>query len=157
MENELAISKAGFEENSVVTTTQYIVISLGTEQYGIDIKYIDNIVRMQQITRVPQVSPYWKGVINLRGEVIPVMSLRVKMGLEKDVETKNSRIIIIKQDQHEPIGVMVDSVKEVVTLSSNQVEKVTGEAKEDGYVSGIGKQENGLISLLDIEQVMQDM
>ena len=157
MENELAISKAGYDDNSVVTTTQYIVIALGTEQYGIDIKYIDNIVRMQQITRVPQVSPYWKGVINLRGEVIPVMSLRVKMGLESDVETKNSRIIIIKQDQHEPIGVLVDSVKEVVTLSSNQVEKVTGEAKEDGYVSGIGKQENGLISLLDIEQAMQDM
>ena len=157
MENELAISKEGYDDSSVVTTTQYIVIALGTEQYGIDIKYIDNIVRMQQITRVPQVSPYWKGVINLRGEVIPVMSLRVKMGLERDVETKNSRIIIIKQDQHEPIGVMVDSVKEVVTLSSNQVEKVTGEAKEDGYVSGIGKQENGLISLLDIEQVMQDM
>ena len=157
MENELAISKAGYDDNSVVTTTQYIVIALGTEQYGIDIKYIDNIVRMQQITRVPQVSPYWKGVINLRGEVIPVMSLRVKMGLESDVETKNSRIIIIKQDQHEPIGVLVDSVKEVVALSSNQVEKVTGEAKEDGYVSGIGKQENGLISLLDIEQVMQDM
>ncbi len=157
MENELAISKEGYDDSSVVTTTQYIVIALGTEQYGIDIKYIDNIVRMQQITRVPQVSPYWKGVINLRGAVIPVMSLRVKMGLERDVETKNSRIIIIKQDQHEPIGVMVDSVKEVVTLSSNQVEKVTGEAKEDGYVSGIGKQETGLISLLDIEQVMQDM
>ena len=77
-------------------TTQYIVIRLGNEQYGIDIKYIDNIVRMQQITRVPQVSPYWKGVINLRGEVIPVLSLRMKMGLENDTETKDTRIIIIK-------------------------------------------------------------
>lgn len=139
-------------------TTQYIVIRLGNEQYGIDIKYIDNIVRMQQITRVPQVSPYWKGVINLRGEVIPVLSLRVKMGLENDTETKDTRIIIIKIDQHEPIGVMVDSVKEVVNLLSSEIERVaTTDNHSDGYVSGVGKQEHGLISLLDIELVLQDM
>jgi purine-binding chemotaxis protein CheW len=112
---------------------------------------------MQQITRVPQVSPYWKGVINLRGEVIPVMSLRVKMGMEADEATKNTRIIIIKMDQHEPIGVMVDSVKEVVTLSTSQVERVPQDSRENGYVCGIGKQEQGLISLLDIELVLQDM
>ena len=121
MENQLS--------TTLNDTTQYIVINLGTEQYGIDIKYIDNIVRMQQITRVPQVSPYWKGVINLRGEVIPVMSLRVKMGMEADEATKNTRIIIIKMDQHEPIGVMVDSVKEVVTLSTSQVERVPQDSR----------------------------
>ena len=75
-------------------TNQYIVISMGDEEFGIDIKYIDNIVKMQHITRVPNVASYIKGVINLRGEVITVMSLRLKMGLDNDVETKNSRIII---------------------------------------------------------------
>ena len=60
---------------------QYIVITFGNEQYGIDISYVDNIVRMQKITRVPKAQPYFKGVINLRGEVVPVMSLRLKMGL----------------------------------------------------------------------------
>ncbi|MCR4936642.1 MAG: chemotaxis protein CheW [Lachnospiraceae bacterium] len=137
-------------------STQYIVIRLGTEQYGIDIRFIDNIVRMQQITRVPQVSPYWKGVINLRGEVIPVLSLRVKMGMENDSETKDTRIIIIKIDQHEPVGVMVDSVKEVVNLSAAEVERVAS-AEANGYVSGVGKQEQGLISILDTELVLQDM
>ena len=58
---------------------QYIVIKLGDEQYGIDIKYIDNIVRMQQITRVPKVEHFLKGVINIRGEIVPVMSLSLKM------------------------------------------------------------------------------
>ena len=77
-------------------SNQYIVISMGDEEFGIDIKYIDNIVKMQHITRVPNVASYIKGVINLRGEVIPVMSLRLKMGLEDDVETKNTRIIILK-------------------------------------------------------------
>ena len=57
-------------------TIQFIVVKLGDEQYGIDIKYVDNIVRMQHITRVPKVQEYLKGVINLRGEVIPVMSAR---------------------------------------------------------------------------------
>ena len=63
---------------------QYIVIKLGEEQYGIDIKFIDNIVRMQQITRVPKVEHFLKGVINIRGEIVPVMSIRLKMGIEED-------------------------------------------------------------------------
>ena len=60
---------------------QYIVVRLENEQYGIDIKYVDNIVRQQKITRIPSAQHYFKGVINLRGEVIPVMSLRLKFGL----------------------------------------------------------------------------
>ena len=105
-------------------STQFIVIKLGDEQYGIDIKYIENIVRMQHITRVPKVDSYLKGVINLRGEVIPVMSIRIKMGLEPDEETKSSRIIILKLDMNGQIGIIVDEVKEVVTLESDQIEKI---------------------------------
>lgn len=63
-------------------TTQYIVVGLGREQFGVDIQYVDNIVRMQQITRVPKLPAYLKGVINLRGEVVPIMSIRLKMDLE---------------------------------------------------------------------------
>ena len=77
-------------------TTQFIVVKLGDEQYGIDIKFVDNIVRMQHITRVPNVQEYLKGVINLRGEVIPVMSARLKMGLPADEYTKSTRIIILR-------------------------------------------------------------
>ena len=146
-----------FEELKVVgETTQFIVIKLGDEQYGIDIKYIDNIVRMQHITRVPKVDAYLKGVINLRGEVIPVMSIRIKMGLEPDVETKSSRIIILKLEQHGTIGVIVDEVKEVVTLDNNQIERIAYDSKEDkdSFLCGIGKCEGGLISLLDLNAVV---
>ena len=83
------------ETNEIEQTIQYIVIKLGDEQYGIDIKYIDNIVRMQHITRVPKVANYLKGVINLRGEVIPVMSLRLKFDLDEDEITNTTRIIKI--------------------------------------------------------------
>ncbi|MBP3475547.1 MAG: chemotaxis protein CheW [Lachnospiraceae bacterium] len=145
------------EELKVVSeTTQFIVIQLGDEQYGIDIKYIDNIVRMQHITRVPKVDAYLKGVINLRGEVIPVMSIRIKMGLEPDVETKSSRIIILKLEQQGTIGVIVDEVKEVVTLENDQIEKIAYDSKDekDNFLCGIGKYDGGLISLLDLNSVV---
>ena len=145
------------EELKVVgETTQFIVIKLGDEQYGIDIKYIDNIVRMQHITRVPKVDAYLKGVINLRGEVIPVMSIRIKMGLEADVETKSSRIIILKLEQHGTIGIIVDEVKEVVTLENEQIERIAYDSKDDknSFLCGIGKSEGGLISLLDLNSVV---
>ena len=73
--------------------TQYIVIRLGAENFGIDIKHVDNIVRMQRMTRVPKVPAYIRGVINLRGEVSPVIRRRVKFGLEPDGEQKSTRII----------------------------------------------------------------
>lgn len=137
-------------------TTQFIIVRLGEEQYGIDIKYVDNIVRMQHITRVPKIQPYLKGVINLRGEVIPVMSIRVKMELEPDVYTKATRIIILKLEQHGDIGIIVDEVKEVVTLDNTQIEKVAYENKEDKeFISAIGKYaDGGLISLLDLNAVV---
>ncbi len=142
--------KAGYE------TTQFIVVKIGEEQYGIDIKYIDNIVRMQHITRVPKVAPYLKGVINLRGEVVPVMSLRLKMDLPADEITKATRILILKLEQDGMIGIMVDEVKEVVTLDSTQIEKVSYDNKEEKsyFINGIGKYEGGLISLLDLNSVI---
>ena len=144
------------ELRPVAGTTQFIVIKLGDEQYGIDIKYIDNIVRMQHITRVPKVDDYLKGVINLRGEVIPVMSIRIKMGLERDVETKSSRIIILKLEQQGTIGVIVDEVREVVTLENDRIEKVAYDSKDEksNFLSGVGKSDGGLISLLDLNAVV---
>lgn len=137
---------------------QYIVVKTGIEQYGIDIKYVDNIVRMQRITRVPKAQTYFKGVINLRGEIIPVMSMRLKFNLEEDVFTNATRIIIIKLEPQSAVGIIVDEVKEVVTLEDTMIEKVANSAVEDkyGYLSGIGKHNDGLISLLSIASVVID-
>lgn len=139
-------------------SVQFIVVRLGDEQYGINIKYIDNIVRMQHITRVPKVQDYFKGVINLRGEVIPVMSIRVKMGLPADEFTNSSRIIIIKMELNAAIGVIVDEVKEVVTLDDSCIEKVSYDAKDEkqNFIRNVGKCNGGLISLLDLAAVIGD-
>ena len=74
-------------------TKQFIVVRIGGEKFGIDIGYVDNIIRLQKITRVPKAQVWFKGIINLRGEIVPVMSARIKMGLEDDVFTNASRII----------------------------------------------------------------
>lgn len=139
-------------------TTQFIVAQLGGEQYGIDIKYISNIIRMSKITRVPKVSDYIVGVINVRGVVIPTISLRLKMGLPGDEITKKTRIIILTLEQHESIGVLVDEVKEVVTLDEEHIEKM-GYEKDDKerFLSGVGKADGKLISLLDITSVLSDV
>ncbi|MBR1913272.1 MAG: chemotaxis protein CheW, partial [Lachnospiraceae bacterium] len=76
--------------------TQFIVVNLGIEHYGIDIKYIDNIVKVPAIRRVPNIEDYFKGVINLRGEVIPVMDLRLRFTMEELDYTGKTRIIIVK-------------------------------------------------------------
>ena len=136
---------------------QYIVVKIGTEQYGIDIKYVDNIVRNQRITRVPKAQHYFKGVINLRGEIIPVMSLRLKFGLEPDEYTNATRIIIIKLEPQSAIGIIVDEVKEVVTLGEESIEKPNATDPTDTmiqYLSGVGKHGDGLISLLNIFAVI---
>lgn len=146
------------DTNMSVGAKQYIVVRIGNEQYGIDIQYVDNIVRMQRITRVPKAQSYFKGVINLRGEIIPVMSIRLKFGLEPDEITNATRIIILKLEAQSAIGILVDEVKEVVTLEDESIEKVTYNAKDEKsvYLSGIGKNGENLISLLNIAGVIVD-
>lgn len=131
---------------------QFIVTNIANEQYGIDIQYIDSIVKMEKITRVPKVQNYYKGVINLRGEIIPVMSLRLKFELEEIETTSASRIIILKADKQNPIGIIVDAVREVVTLSVEEMEKPNIDNQEERtlYVASIGKHDGELISILNI-------
>jgi purine-binding chemotaxis protein CheW len=138
---------------------QYIIVILNNEQYGVDIKYIDSIIVMQGITRVPKAQPYFLGVINLRGEVIPVMSLRRKFGLANDEFTSVSRIIIVKPEpQAASIGIIVDEVKEVITLENSAVEMMNYDENDDkaDYSLGVGKYDNDLINLLNIPGIIME-
>lgn len=139
-------------------TKQYIVVQIGSERYGVDIGYIDNIVRMQKITRVPKAQPYFKGIINLRGEIVPVMSIRRKMGLEDDEFTGKTRIIILKLEEKGAIGMIVDEVREVVTLSPDEIDKSTIKSNnvKDNFINGIGKNGEQLISLFEINAIVEE-
>lgn len=140
-------------ESQEAERKQYIVVQIGNEKYGIDINFIDNIVRMQKITRVPKAQSYFKGVINLRGEIVPVMSIRKKMGLPEDEITDKSRIIILKLEEKGSIGIIVDEVREVITLNMAEVEK---QAAKDSFINGIGKNGNELISLFEINAIVEE-
>lgn len=137
---------------------QFIVVKIGSEQYGIDIAYIDNIVRMQKITRLPKAQVHFKGIINLRGEVVPVMSLRLKMELDDDIFTNATRIIILKLEEHGCVGVIVDEVKEVVSLGAEDIDKYSPDNRDEksDFIKGIGKHSEQLISLLDINAVIDE-
>jgi purine-binding chemotaxis protein CheW len=106
---------------------------------------------MQKITRVPKVQPYFMGVMNLRGEVVPVMSVRLKMGLPKDEFTNASRIIILKIEELGALGIIVDEVKEVVMLSEDDIEKG---ANHGEFINGIGKHGEELISLFELSALV---
>lgn len=134
---------------------QYIVIRLGEEQYGIDIRNIDTITRMSHITRVPKMPSYLRGVINLRGMVIPVMSIRLRMDLPADQITKATRIIVLKLEQEGNVGLIVDEVKEVVSLDTEDIEKL-GDSAKDGranLINAVGKHNGELISLFDLNAI----
>ncbi|GKX28962.1 chemotaxis protein CheW [Vallitalea longa] len=140
------------EENNNQEVIQYIVAKIGHEQYGVNIQHVHNIERMLRITRVPKAPYYIKGVVNLRGDIIPVMSLRLKFRLDPDEYTNDTRIIIVKIDGN-PMGFIVDEVKEVINLTEDNIEKIAKDSSDEKniYVQGVGKIGKELVTLLNID------
>lgn len=138
-----------------VDTTQFIVVKFDHEQYGINIQNVQNIVRMLNITRVPNAPAFFKGVINLRGEIIPVMSVRKKFDLKDDEYTNSTRIIIVKVDSH-AIGLIVDEVLEVIQLAEDHIEKIVRDSQDEKakFVYAVGKLGDELVTLLNIEALI---
>ena len=143
----------------IVDTTQaeqqLVVFDLASEGYGVDIGAVREIIRMQEITRVPKTPEFVEGVINLRGKVIPVIDLRKRFGLHVAEQNKDNRIVVVdigKQD----IGVIVDAVTEVLRISADSVEPPTSviTSADSDYLLGIAKLESRLIILLDLESVL---
>ncbi|MCX7922397.1 MAG: chemotaxis protein CheW [Clostridia bacterium] len=135
---------------------QFIVFRLGNEEYGLDTLKITTIVRMMTITRVPKTPSFIKGVINLRGDIIPVMDLRKRFNLSESEETEDTRIIIIKIDEI-LIGVMVDAVVEVLHLTEESIENVTNFTNDLSmdYIFGVGKVDNRIVTLLNFEKLIK--
>ena len=146
----------GTDVSNVVESKQYIDVMINNEQYGIDINFIDNIVRMQRITRVPKAQDYFPGVINLRGEISPVMSLRRRFGFEDDVFTPKTRILILKPEPQASIGFIVDEVKEVINIKEEEIDRVVTSEDKNTFIAGVGKHTKGLVSILNISAVLQD-
>ncbi|HQE66351.1 MAG TPA: chemotaxis protein CheW, partial [Bacillota bacterium] len=128
---------------------------LENEEYGIDILRVKEIKEMMSITRVPNTAHYVRGVINLRGEVIPVIDLRKRFNLTEGTDNNNTRIIIVSVDDI-IVGFIADYSSEVVEISSDAIEEAPdgiGSVDQD-YISGIGKVGERLIILLDVVKII---
>ena len=138
---------------------KYLTFSLADEEYGVGILKIKEIIGMMPITTVPQTPEFVKGVINLRGKVIPVIELRLKFGMEKVEYTERTCIIVVdlkSQGADILIGVVVDSVSEVLNIKADDIEDTPtfGTRLDIDYILGMAKMEGGVKILLDIDQVL---
>lgn len=132
---------------------------LDQEQYAINIQMVREILDLTDITRIPQCPEYMLGVVNLRGNAIPVMDLRLKLGLGATPRTVNTRIIILEVEQHEEIvvvGVMADAVREVLELDPGQLKPPPrmGSAIRADLITAVGKVGDAFLLLLDIRRVL---
>lgn len=133
---------------------QLVSFSVASEEYGLDILRVQEIIRTQQLTRVPNLPDYVEGVINLRGKVIPVVALRRRLGLESVAADKNTRIVVV--DVHgQTLGFIVDAVSEVLRIGADTVEPTPriGTVERE-YISGVGKLDSRLLLMLDLERLM---
>ncbi|HWQ43435.1 MAG TPA: chemotaxis protein CheW [Desulfosporosinus sp.] len=134
---------------------QLVTFSLGSEEFGVDIMCVQEIIRIPPITRVPKAPVYVEGVINLRGNVIPVISLRTRFGMPRVEETDLSRIIVL-QVQTKVFGIRVDAVTEVLHLDSEGIEPPPPIAlgMDAQFIRGVGKIGERLLILLALDQIM---
>jgi purine-binding chemotaxis protein CheW len=134
-----------------VKAGQYLTFQLANRAYGVPIASVREINRMTEITPVPKTPVYLSGVMNLRGKIVPVVDLRIKLGLEVQGPTRSTCIVVIESEGR-LMGVIVDAVSSVIELSAAQVEPAPelGESTRLRYVIGMGKYEDDLVILLDV-------
>lgn len=134
---------------------QLVSFNIGSEEFGVDILKVQEINRMVDITRVPQAPPYVEGVINLRGKVIPIVDLRKRFGFEVKDYDKNTRIVVVDIGGN-ILGMVVDSVSEVLRLPSNTIEPPPEIAAgvNSEYIKGVAKLEDRLLIFLDLSKVV---
>jgi purine-binding chemotaxis protein CheW len=138
---------------------KYLTFSLAGEEYGIGILKVKEIIGMMPITTVPRTSHYIRGVINLRGKVIPVMDLRLKFEMEEISYTERTCIIVVEiqgRTGEVPMGIIVDSVSEVLNIKTGEIEDTPafGTAMDTAYILGMAKLGGGVKILLDIDKVL---
>lgn len=136
---------------------QLVVFQLAGETYGIDISSVHEIIRMQTITQVPRTPEFVEGVINLRGKIVPVIDLHKRFGLPVGEETQNSRIMVVEVNGV-TVGMIVDSVSEVLRLPVANIEPPPPmlSGVDVAYLRGVGKWQEQLIILLDLDKVLYD-
>lgn len=151
MENAL------FEQQEDTQQGRYLTFYLGKDVYGIEIKYVTEIIGVQPITKIPEVAEYIKGIINLRGKIIPVIDMRLKFK-KQEIEYDDRTCVIIVDTQEIIVGLIVDKVADVLTLNEEDIAPPPSHKSgiRNRYISGIGKVGGEIKLLLDCEKIFTD-
>jgi len=134
---------------------QFISFSVGEEEYGLELLRVKEVIRVREITWLPKAPSFVKGIINLRGDVIPIIDLRDKFGLEAKEATANTRVIVVEVEG-KLMGMVVDSASQVVRIPADQIDPpppVFGGRAQD-FITGVGKIEDKLIILLNSDAIL---
>ena len=138
---------------------KYLSFMLGGEEYGVEIMKVQEINGLIQATRVPRMPDYVRGVVNLRGKVIPVIDLRCKFGMEAVEDTEKTCNIVVQiehQDEVVTMGIIVDDVSEVLNIAGEQIDPppAFGSGVDSDFIMGMGKLDDNVVILLDIDNVL---
>ncbi len=145
---------------SIAQEGKYLSFVLGKEEYGLEILKVQEINGMMDITRVPRTPDYVRGVINLRGRVIPIISLRDKFNMSQVEDTEKTCIIVVQvqyQEESLTMGIIVDEVSEVLSIAAGSIEpppSFGGGMEETDFITGMGKMTDKVVILLDIDRVL---
>jgi purine-binding chemotaxis protein CheW len=156
---QTAIANAAVQKVAFQKEGKYLTFALASEEYGLEILKVREIIGYMDITNVPQTPMHVKGVINLRGQVIPVVDLRMKFGMEEAEVTEQSCIIVVEIAQEGrtfQTGIVVDHVQEVLDITEDQIEDAPqfGSSVDTNFISGMGKIGEEVKILLDIDKVL---
>ena len=146
------------DDNEDTQANKYLFFRIGKESYGIGIRYVIEIIELQNISLVPDLPDYVKGVINLRGRVIPIVDLRLRFDMEERAYDNRTCIIITEVD-HILVGCLVDTVEEVMEILEKNIEpppKFKTISGKDQYISGMGKVGDAIKILIDVEKIVRD-
>jgi purine-binding chemotaxis protein CheW len=149
------------EAKTAAKATQYLTFSLGKESFAIEISKVREVLEYTSITKVPQTPEFMRGVINLRGGVVPVVDLRLKFGMSETTRTINTCIIIVEVDldgEQTVLGALADSVREVISLGPDQVQPAPriGTQISARFLKGMGKKDDEFIIILDIDKIFSE-
>ena len=142
----------------ITETTQYLTFKLEDEIFAVDISKVREVLDFTAITKVPRTPEFMRGVINLRGSVVPVVDMKLKFGMAKTEKTVNTCIIIVEvtvDNETTVLGALADSVQEVMDLEPNQIESAPkiGTKLRTEFIKGMGKRDEHFIIILDIDKV----
>lgn len=148
---------ASVDEHNVPRLYKFLTFALGGEEFGLEILKVREIIALMEITRVPRMPGFIRGVINLRGKVIPVVDLRVKFGMQEVEDTLETCVIVVFLGEM-LMGVIVDKVSEVLDIPEEDIEDTPdfGVSIDTGFIMGMGKPRDKVIMLLDIDMVLSE-